>query len=448
MRGFLAPGPISPKQRATTGARAPKSKRPGSQLNTVFNQAVTSPGSTKPRSATRLSETMIAHVLGGASIKGTDLECNSFANSLEFGAEELKKACSGVYRCFTNTERSPLKQMHAQLEHCLARQKRYSQLSATSPDKQTDRTLKQEADKLETLKNNLQPGESCLIPGGWSGCKKDGKTIPGHAMLYKLTKQYNGKFSFKLYNSGSGLNAYHTKHGDKYACSMTYHDVESQTLSPSFFKDLVQLRISPNWSSQVLEKQLLPNPKTLYETILAPLTRFKINDSSKEIIRAGQQSQTCTWECLTLWEEDSLDTETFNLLSLCTKMYTCRRWQKQTSHGDKITKEIALQLLGHVNAEKKRLPSASKRLYHYHGNKNDQRLAAQAKQHITRPQPPTEKPKTVKAKTAKPNSVQSGIPSPEKQPDSRTPHYKRLSQDELYKLLFKTKKQPKPSGSE
>lgn len=373
---------------------------------------------------------MIAHVLGGAEIRDSKLECNVFTNSLEFATLELYKACNEVYRCFTSNEKQQLQVLHTQLDQCLKLQTTYSNLSTAKVSQQTEQTLVSEAKKLHALTESLKAGESFLIPGGWPGTKKDQTPIAGHAMLYKIEKKSNGKFSFTLYNSGLGLQDYHRKQDEKYACSMQHSNIDKNTLNQSFFKDLVQLRVAANWKNRSqLSKELPPSPKTLYKQILEPLSTHKVTISPDEVIRAPQQAQTCTWQCITLWEEHSLKRDTFELLSLCTKMHTAKRWKRQASDGEKITKEIAGKMLERLNQEKQNFPQATKRLYQYHGKKSarttpekdDGRLAQQAKKHIPRTS-------TLQAKKSEDQRINKRT--------GPVRSYKDLSTDEIRNLFY------------
>jgi hypothetical protein len=87
---------------------------------------------------------------------------------------------------------------------------------------------------------NLKKGNSMWLPGGWSG-------NPGHAVLYRVQKQTNGKYSFTIFNTGGGLN-YHDSiivdGEEKYQTQLTIKDIDPKKfLTPEIYQHLLELQI-------------------------------------------------------------------------------------------------------------------------------------------------------------------------------------------------------------
>ena len=76
---------------------------------------------------------------------------------------------------------------------------------------------------------SLKDGESILLPGGFSG----------HGIVYEIKKN-GGTYSFRVFNSGGGLNQYHVGRGEKYS-NVLIQNIPASALLEDFFEKLYSL---------------------------------------------------------------------------------------------------------------------------------------------------------------------------------------------------------------
>lgn len=115
---------------------------------------------------------------------------------------------------------------------------------------QTPMELNTLCDGIEERLKSLKAGESVFIPGGWSGYPDQGQKgpkVPGHAMMYQISKVPNETYSIRIYNSGAGLK-YHQLSGepDRHNPAVEWFGLSEEIATDSVF-----------WQ-QVLEAQVIP----------------------------------------------------------------------------------------------------------------------------------------------------------------------------------------------
>lgn len=137
---------------------------------------------------------------------------------------------------------------------------------------------------VEKLKN-LKPGSSILLPGGWAGSPS------GHAMLYEVIADTDGTYTFRIFNSGEGVDLHQVAAIGLKDRSHAYVDLKKIPLkqfTPEVLLSLVEMK-TPSKTAQYNSrfiygalKELL-NPK---EIDLGPK-----NPHYKSMQRAG----TCSF---------------------------------------------------------------------------------------------------------------------------------------------------------
>jgi Protein of unknown function (DUF3638) len=105
--------------------------------------------------------------------------------------------------------------------------------------KASTKEIREYATNLMKKTKNLKKGNSMWLPGGWSGS-------PGHAVLYRVQKQSNGKYSFIIFNTGGGLK-YHDSiivDGEtKYQTHLTIKDISPKKfLTPEIYQHLLEIQ--------------------------------------------------------------------------------------------------------------------------------------------------------------------------------------------------------------
>lgn len=301
----------------------------------------------------QLTERMFAHVVDEEGvIRGTSLECNVFSQSIAFCHGEIVQAASGRYPVTDEQGKKKLSKMQEEVASAHNLQGKFEALMLLPPREQKREHFQEIGQELATKVKGLEKGSRILIPGGWAGEPTKGGAghKAGHALLYEVSRSNDGDLSFTVINSGAGLE-YHSKVGQERQCAKTFMKLKEETLNKDFFSDLVRLRVEPYWGRPDGIKSGAPS---LYDPTSGVLKALYQRNSGvvDSLQRPPQKASTCTWNCLTLWQEHHLKREEFQKLSLCTKVHTSLRFQEKFIEGkaplERMTRDVAKHLLGQV----------------------------------------------------------------------------------------------------
>lgn len=153
---------------------------------------------------------------------------------------------------------------------------------------------------LEAELNKLKPGETLFLAGGWSSRIR----MQGHAVYYEFMRQTNGQYTFRIYNTGAGVESHHTLH-----TTTKQKAIKTQAL----FSEIVNIsleNILDRPTLQILSDLRFPPPtgqpeygkKEIYDILLK---QFKGQISphiySSEDLHTLQRSGTCAfmgWQAL------------------------------------------------------------------------------------------------------------------------------------------------------
>lgn len=150
---------------------------------------------------------------------------------------------------------------------------------------------------------DLQAGHEFWIPGGWID-----NTDKGHAMVYRIKKQQNGKYSLTIFNSGSGIEYHHQvivpegmtpgKTQVKYQTFLTKLDIEPDTLCDhKLIQALLEMQTVPFWDRNTtcqadnIYHGVLKHLGGTLEPRYDPLTHLDLYESA-------QRGGSCTMQCL------------------------------------------------------------------------------------------------------------------------------------------------------
>lgn len=185
---------------------------------------------------------------------------------------------------------------------------------------ESDLSGKQLRDKI---KDNLkeQPGspKSCLLMGGWQG----------HAIIYEIELQRNGRYTFRVFNRGEGSND-HRQFIDKYglqsAGSIEIKDIKaSHLMRSSFLESLCTLC----WSFSQGEAGVEPWNLLVFYILPHLHGRHTEANPRTQKILSLQESGTCTNACLEAWAADKMAARDYARFSVDYKRYLLRRHQPQ-----------------------------------------------------------------------------------------------------------------------
>jgi hypothetical protein len=174
-----------------------------------------------------------------AFISGTDvLEGENFSNTLQRFKGNYKKALEEMKRVTGKT-------LNVDLSHLDQCQQEAVKLNGIT----NNSGIRTHADTLLTHIKSLGPNKSFWFPGGWAGSPS------GHAMIYHIKKQPNGKYSFTLYNTGAGVSYHHhiiADNHDKYQTHLSIKDIESDKIEQKeFFLSLIEPQVLPTIDATV-----------------------------------------------------------------------------------------------------------------------------------------------------------------------------------------------------
>ncbi|CDR34502.1 DUF3638 domain-containing protein [Criblamydia sequanensis] len=239
----------------------------------------------KPKSFETFDLKLFANETSDSLIKDTSLEGTSFhkaidrfSNVLESVFEQLARRGNTVpsfnLQCLNQIKEVSLELEDVALSYSL---KNYKKL----------------VDKLSDRFADLQKGESFYFPGGWYG-------RPGHAMIYIVERQNNGKFSFTIVNTGAGLENHpsYFKNGKRYyQTHLKKRDIEeADLLNNDFISSLIEPQIYPIWKikNEASEKNIYQG---IFSSLRGTVEKLDFN-LFPEFFETSQNAGTCTFKSL------------------------------------------------------------------------------------------------------------------------------------------------------
>ena len=144
---------------------------------------------------------------------------------------------------------------------------------------------------------DLAVNESVILPGGWAGSTSG----PGHAMYYEITNSGEGRYRFRVFNTGEGIQ-YHPKLENedqtKYHCFLEIVDVPAENL---LNKQLIQAFIEYKVYSVLPLIQSFTNysAKDIYLGLI-PALGGRIVDRTRNLHEfiIPQHTGICSWAAL------------------------------------------------------------------------------------------------------------------------------------------------------
>lgn len=221
---------------------------------------------------------LLAHVLGDSFAKGSGLEGYSSKEMRKFIQDAL------VQRKSLAEDPTPYDEILSQFQKA----ERFDAALRSGPE-----TL------LQTFQNelsHLKKGEKCFLQAGWTS----GTT--GHAVVLEIRRQENNLFTFRIYNSGEGIE-YHEKmvqnHQTHFSRFFELQDIHLERIANlSFCKSLcMMLQKTPPYGEW--------NGVELYESLALHLDGKQIEqDADSEHMSQQDSVGFCTYLSLAFWMQD------------------------------------------------------------------------------------------------------------------------------------------------
>ena len=161
---------------------------------------------------------------------------------------------------------------------------------------------------IGTQLDQMAPGETFLIPGGWEGV--GGKS--GHAMLYELSKEKEGNFTLKIYNTGSGLEFHPTATSDAHSLHaevlMKTGIDPKRITNPTFWGVYFETLLDPiNANLQPTAYEVYRLFDLIEDGFVEKAVKQTADSMRGKKLRRGQRIGNCTGEVLRLYMKTKLE---------------------------------------------------------------------------------------------------------------------------------------------
>ena len=237
-----------------------------------------------------LKAKFIYHLLGPSQIQSEDLEGMNVGIAVDKLISELKN----YYLVFQNSYNEQFKErLNTTLESLQFASTIYYKLTNVSSSPQT--SPKEENEKTQEIAGliyqkicGLKAHQSIAFLGGYRG-KFVENHYAGHAALYEIKAESNGKFSLFINNTGEGIGTYH-KTSDFYTRGypLEYANLDLQDLNEDFWFQLCKLR------------QTVSSMTEIYDFIDLKLNKKNGNKTPGRKIKL-QRTGVCAFKCVSSW---------------------------------------------------------------------------------------------------------------------------------------------------
>ena len=252
-----------------------------------------------------VEHSLAAHVLGGVHIQKIkiaerDVEGFDQGKLLSYYRDQMQKIAEQLGR----KNHPAVDRLLRELDSALNLESRAREIVQEKTGSWEERTRSFTQMMLNNLEK-LSIGESLLILGGWKGVQEQ----PGHAMLYRMTKQKNGDFIFEIYNTGEGVQfhpiALHEGRAI-YAQKLQKTVAADKMLSPLFWQGHYELFYEPRSGAKAINgKQFYDWLNALEDSFLQKA--YKETTGQKNIeLRRAQKAGICTLDSLLAYTKEQL----------------------------------------------------------------------------------------------------------------------------------------------
>lgn len=237
-----------------------------------------------------LKAKFIYHLLGPSQIQSDDLEGMNAGTAVDKLISELKD----YYLVFQNSYDEPFKErLLTTLESLKFASTIYYKLTNASSCQKTSSA--QENEKIHKIAgliyqkiSDLKVDQSIAFLGGYRGKFIDNH-YSGHAAIYEIKAESNGKLSLFINNTGEGIGAYHkTSDFFRRGYPLEYRNLDLQDLSIDFWCQLCKLRQT---ASSMIE---------IYDFIDLKLNKKNGNKTPGRKIKL-QRTGVCAFKCVSSW---------------------------------------------------------------------------------------------------------------------------------------------------
>ncbi len=250
------------------------------------------PETLAPRRVIPIDIRMAAHILGDSIIQNTELE-----------GHMLEKTSQMMIRLLEDNEEiepGVKNRITSELEGLASNSKAIGALISqlrNASEKEANIKIIQLAKGLEKKVNALKPGESLLLDGGWKNAGK-----PGHAMVYKITRNERGNLDLLVLNTGAGLNYHTNAKGARKLKShpvLNFSGIPDEKFDSYLFQKLLEPHIVPFTDLADTGRMAAYNENTIYKTIDSAFRKYRAPTTQHLVgLITPQRSGTCAWQVL------------------------------------------------------------------------------------------------------------------------------------------------------
>lgn len=284
-----------------------------------------------PENLPVVDDKLLIHLLGDQFAKNSKLEGHQSKVVLDYVGQCLKQNPS------ISTKVS-IQKVHSLIESALNIE---NNVFDTPLKRDMATLLKKEIEKA------INAEQSLLIRGGWID-----KTA-GHSMYYEIAPQKDGKYTFRIYNRGSGIDFHDLPEQPHVkllypACKEIIDIEKDRILNMRFIQAIVEMRVYAEQFTQgsySIEDTHF-SAEDIY-TSLVPLLQGKPSPLMLEFedLMGQQRSGTCSWKSLTAVLRKHLSYKEYKILKYQLKLQTL--WSYYIRNKDRllIDDEIPRQLV-------------------------------------------------------------------------------------------------------
>lgn len=195
---------------------------------------------------------------------------------------------------YTESEKNQIESLAQQLKDC-------ESLALSAKSTPNNSGFAELMQRVNEKIANLSPGQSMILPGGYVDLSK-GK---GHSMLYQISRNPNGTYSFKILNTGNGLQ-HHQKIMDKYETAIVYDQLSLKRLTGN---DMLQnlLKIHAGHEDALAAASPGTSPVHLiYDAAMNNLGAYRVYSASPHLAHKEQLNGTCSQQVIQTWLHNSM----------------------------------------------------------------------------------------------------------------------------------------------
>ena len=265
--------------------------------NLLMTNFLNSPGIepfTDKNTETKAIDSLFLHILGDLFGNGSKLEGNNSQNTMQYRLKQLERLIAQIPHHFCPAKidicPSPVDKDHPtlaetiQLDCFYLRELAEKLRLALSLDLAKTIGLAALSHELKNAIDTLQAEGKFFFPGGW----------PQHAVIYEIIKEEGNFFTFRIYNTGDGIQYHSSLQTGGLELTLPYYDIkhitEENLLNPTTLNAIIALKGDQSTPAMTAVD--------FYEYLVREFHGTVENKAPEEHYIEAQKSGTCSYYSL------------------------------------------------------------------------------------------------------------------------------------------------------